>query len=306
VSKDVPGIAEFKMAKECSHHHCTHTYHASALGVSGELLRPTQHSIAAQSATTLAPAGGRGSHRVENFQLNGILSFRSAYTEVAGSFDDCHNQHTSYATSVIENLDIAGIIKADKVVSKVAVYAPEENSAGEASFDITGSHFENLRICGHHIDVKLNTAEFHRHNTDSKFEKALQSKRLDHLLFLSGMMKLKDKELKELEGEYHALHGVAKRVAAWNDETTRKKATAYACSAAAHLNLPDHVGTDSELRGFGPIICIPKFGVVRLAEVMVHKGHRYLNMLRVDMCSTGQGNIHTGGSNGGSGGGGYP
>lgn len=289
------------MAKECAHHHCNHTYHATAFGVSGELLRPSQQSIAAQAATALSPGGGRGFARVDNFQLNGIMSFRSAYTEVGGSFDECHNLHTSYAYSVIEGLDIAGIITADKVVSRVAVYTPEEGSNKESSFDITGSHFENLRICGHEINVKLATHEFHKHDTYSKLDQAVKTKKADHLLFLSGLVKLKDQQLQELEGEYHALNGVAKRVAAWKQETTRKNATAFLCSAAAHLNLPDHVGKDSELRGYGPIICIPKFGVVRLAEVIIQKERRYLNMLRVEMCSSGEGNIHTGSSGGGPG-----
>jgi hypothetical protein len=178
------------MAKECAHHHCSHTYHASAFGVSGEILRPAQRSIAAQAATTLAPGGGRGFSRIDNFQADGLLSFSAAYTEVGGSFDVCHELHTSYASSVIEDLNIADVVKADRVVSRIAVYSPLEGSDEEPSFDITGSHFENLRICGHHIDVKLATNEFHRHDTHSKFEQAYRNGKADHLLFLSGLRKL--------------------------------------------------------------------------------------------------------------------
>ncbi len=287
------------MAKECSHHHCSHRYHATAFGVSGELLRPAQRSIPAQAATTLAPGGGRGFDRVENFQLDGILSFRSASSEVGGSFDDCHNLHTSYAYSMIEGLNIAGMVTADKVVSRLAVYSPEEGSTDESSFDITGSYFENLRICGYPVDVKLATHEFHKHDTYSKFERALQTKRADHLLFLFELSKLGAKQLQDLEDKYHALHGVSKRIAGWKHGTSKNRATAYMCSAAGHLDLKQHVGVNSEIQGFGPIICIPKFGIVHLAEVVIHKERRQLNMLRVEMCSTGTGNIHTGGSDGG-------
>jgi hypothetical protein len=294
------------MAKECSHHHCSHRYHATAFGVSGELLRPAKHSIPSQATTTLAPGGGRGFDRVENFQLDGILSFRSASAEVGGSFDDCHNLHTSYAYSMIEGLNIAGMVTADRVVSRLAVYSPEEGSEDDSSFDITGSYFENLRISGHLIDVKLATHEFHKHDTYSKFEKALQAKRVDHLLFLSELSKLGDKQLQDLEGKYHALQGVSKRIAGWKHGTSKNRATAYMCSAAGHLDLKQHVGANSEIQGFGPIICIPKFGIVRLAEVVIHKERRTLNMLRVDMCSTGTGTVHGGGSGGGSGGTTYP
>jgi hypothetical protein len=294
------------MAKEHSHHHCSHHYHASAFGVSGELRRPAQRSISAQASTTLAPGGGRGFDRVENFQLDGILSFRAAYTEVGGSFDECHNVHTSYACSVIEDLDIAGIVMADKVVSRMSVYAPEEGSTGELSFDITGSHFQNLRICGHLIDVELATHEFHNHDTFFKFEQAFKAQSVDHLLFLSGLSKLNAAKLKKLEGEYHALHGVPERVAGWiKSRTKTRAATAYSCSAAGHLDLKKHVKTNSELQGFGPVICIPKFGIVRLAEITIHQDRRTLNMLRVEMCSTGDGTIHTGGTSGG-GTGSYP
>jgi hypothetical protein len=289
------------MARECSHHHCSHIYHATAFGVSGELLRPAKRSIAAQATTTLAPGGGRGFDRVDNFQLDG-LSFRSAYTEAGGSFDDCHNMHTSYATSVIEGLNIAGMVTADRVVSRVAVYAAHEDSNDESSFDITGSHFDNLRICGHPVDVKLATHEFHKHDTYSKFEHALHAKKADHLLFLTGLSKLSAKQLQDLEGDYHALEGVSKRIARWKQSTPKNHAgSTYLCSAAGHLDLTQHVGANSEIQGYGPIICIPKFGVIRLAEVVIHKERRQLNMLRVEMCSTGTGTVHGGGSGGGGG-----
>ncbi|HEX4604290.1 MAG TPA: hypothetical protein VH724_09870, partial [Candidatus Angelobacter sp.] len=278
------------MAAKCTHHHCNHVYQASAFGVAGELLRPAQHSIGAQAATSLASGGGRGFDRVENFQLDGILSFRAAYTEVGGSHDGCHDVHTSYAFSVIEKLNIADIVKADKVVSRVSVYSPPEGSNAEASFDITGSHFENLRICGHLIDIKLATHEFHRLDTFTKFEKAHQSKKVDHLFTLAGLRKLKAKELQDLEAEYHALHGITDRVAAWKKSKGKKPATAsYYCSAAGHLDLKKHVGADSELQGHGSIICVPKFGVIHLAEVVIHQHHRQMNMLRVEMCSTADG-----------------
>jgi hypothetical protein len=294
------------MAKECSHHHCNHHYHASAFGVSGELRRPAQRSIAAQATTTLAPGGGRGFDRVENFQVDGTLAFRAAYTEVGGSFDECHKTHTSYACSVIEGLDIAGIVMADKIVSRISVYAPEEGSNDELSFDITGSHFENLRICGYPVNIKLATHEFHIHDTYSKFERALVAKRADHLLFLSGLSKLNATELQALEDEYHALHGVSKRVAGWKHSTPKTRAArTYTCSAAGHLDLKQHVGANSELQGFGPVICIPKFGIIRLAEITIYPDHRTLNMLRVEMCSAGDASIHTGGASGG-GTGGYP
>src|SRR5262245_57574622 len=106
------------MADKCSSDHSHHFYHASAFGLAGELLRPHRHSIPTQAATVLATGGGRGSQRVENFRFDGMISFDAAYVEVGGSYDPCHNRHTTYAHSVIEGLNIADMVKADRVVAR--------------------------------------------------------------------------------------------------------------------------------------------------------------------------------------------
>jgi hypothetical protein len=121
------------------------------------------------------------------------------------------------------------------------------------------------------------------------------------------MKKAGKEKLAELKDKYHALHGFAERIARWNGTAKAKTKNgairSYSCSAAGHLDLKEHVGANSELEAYGPIICVPKFGIVRLAEITVHQHRRNLNMLRVDMCSVADGTIHTGGSSGGSGGG---
>src|SRR5215469_18977337 len=109
---------------KCSRHHSQHFYHASAFGVAGEIERPSRHTIPTQAATVLAPSGGRGYQRVDDFHFDGIISFKSAMSEVGGSFDECHNRHTSYATAVIDGLNILDIVTADRIVSRLAIYSP--------------------------------------------------------------------------------------------------------------------------------------------------------------------------------------
>src|SRR5215467_9540483 len=110
---------------KCSRHHLQYFYNASAYGLAGEIERPTRCSIPMQAATTLAGSGGRGYQRVERFTAPPFVSFDAAYTEVGGSFDECHNQHTTFAYSVIEGLNIAGMITADRIVARMAIYSPE-------------------------------------------------------------------------------------------------------------------------------------------------------------------------------------
>jgi len=305
---------------KCSRQHLQYFYHASAYGLAGEIERPMRHSIPAQAATTLAGSGGRGFQRIENFSVSPFVSFDAAYTEVGGSFDDCCNQHTTFAYSVIEGLNIAGMITADRVVARMAVYSPTVPDAGDGQgtskkkpketgkaaakgdpehmFDITGSYFDNLRIAGHKIEVQLATPRLHGYQTYKDLSAALESG-ADDLLPWGKLDAGGVNELEKLEDEYHALTGFGSRARQWNtDKKSRSIDGMYWCSAAGHYNLKKDL-PETELHGFGGIICIPKFGVVRLAELVVHKHRRELHMLRVDMCSTSSGGIVGGGAGGG-------
>lgn len=270
-------------------------YQGSAYGVAGEIERPFRHVIPTQAATVLGTSGGRGLDRVEKFKLEGVLSFDSAYVEVGGSFDDDHGRHTSYASSTIENLNILNVVTADRVVSRMAIYSPEaDKSKDELTFNITGSHFENLKIAGHKIDVKLATHIFHEHNQHCKIAEAHKKGGLDQWLLGS---KFKDGELEKLEKEYHALGGMSQVIRAWKEKD--RSTNAVTLSPMNHVQIEEHAGDDTELLGYGSFICVPKFGVVRLAELTARKHCISLVMLRVEMCSTGTGGTTAGGSSGG-------
>jgi hypothetical protein len=287
------------MAKS-SCHHSQYFYHASAYGLAAEIQRPVNQSVPAQAATALSSVGGHGSIRMEKFSVPPFISFDTAYSEVGGSFDDCHGVHTTYAQATIEGLNIFDMLTADRVVARMVIYSPEEgDDEGEHSFSITGSHFDNLRIAGHPIEVKLATPKLHEHDTYSKFEKAYHDKSGADLLPWGNQDDKRLDQLEKAEEQYHALRGIGKRAKAWKNGN-RKKGGAYWCSAAGHLNLADKV-KDTELVGFGGIILIPKFGVVRLAEVLVHRDHRRLTMFNVQMCSPGGGGGSGGGLSGGGG-----
>jgi hypothetical protein len=288
---------------KCSRHHSQHFYHASAYGLAGELERPCRHSIPTQAATVLGAGGGRGYQRVENFSFDGTVSFKAAFAEVGGSFDECHNRHTSYATAVIEGLNILDVVTADRVVSRMAIYSAEAgDKKGEATFDITGSHFDNLKVAGHKIEVKLATHIFHEHDTYSKISEAHAAKKTDDWLLGSKLRQLKKKDLEELEDTYHALGGMAEMVSEWKETgNSPSNQGSYVFSPANQFELEKHTGHDTELRGFGSFIFVPKFGIVRLAELVIHKNCRTLTMLRVQMCSTGTGGTDAGGTTGSGG-----
>jgi hypothetical protein len=177
-------------------------------------------------------------------------------------------------------------------------YSPTDGS--EASYDITGSYFENLRIAGHPIEVKLATHIFHDHDTYSKLAKAHKAGHTDEWLVGSKLKQLKDDKLAALEDTYHALSGMSGVVKEWKKPKRPEDRGSYWFSPANHLDWNAQAGS-SEILGFGSIICIPKFGVIRLAEMVVHHHSRTLRMFRVQMCSSGHGTTD-GGTTTGSGG----
>jgi hypothetical protein len=288
------------MSKPNPRYSSQYIYHASAYGLAAEIERPVRQSVHTQAPSVLSSSGGRGSNRADKFSLPPFIAFDAAYTEVGGSYDHEHNKHTTYATAVVEGLNIADVVTADRVVARTVVYSPEVGDhGGEHSYDITGSHFNNLRIAGHHVDVKLATHVFHEHDTYSKFQTACNDGTTKKLLPWGEQDDKHLDELEELEEQYHALAGLGKRAKQWKKKKpTTNPYGAYWCSAAGHLDLADYV-KETELKNFGAIIVVPKFGVIRLAEMIVSKEHRSLTMFRVEMCSGSGGNSTGGGTNSG-------
>lgn len=294
-------------------------HHASAFGVAGQIDRPIQQTIPTQASVSLVPSGGHGTHRVESYSAPGVISFSAAHVEVGGSLDDSNNTHATYACSVIENLNIFNVVTADRVVSRLTVYHPaaatptsqkeSDNSTdpGEPSFSIAGSYFDNLKVAGQRIDVQLDAA-FHS-STYSSFFAGLDGPNPSqkHVLVASNIVL---NRLAPTDHNYGIVSGIAERYRQWNPvKQPLVKGQHFWCSAANHpVRAPSAgegagqpVRESGDLTDFGGIICVPRFGVIFLAEVLVYQNHRHLTMVRVQMCSPGDGAIDGGGTGGGGG-----
>src|SRR5262249_49486712 len=151
------------------------------------------------------------------FKFDGFLSVADAHTEVGGSYDDCHDRFTTYAFSSLEGVNVADMLTADRVVSRLYIYAPAHSAdKSEPSFTVTGSLFENLRIAGYKVDVQLATSEFHTsHDTHTNAGKA------DKWL-LARQLAESGKDLQALEKEYHALKGITALVDRWKEKGQTK------------------------------------------------------------------------------------
>jgi hypothetical protein len=286
------------MSRECSSHHCQYIYQASAYALAGQMERPVTQSVTTQAACTLANGGGRGGHRTGKFCNSPLVCFDEAYTEVGGSFDECHNIHTTYAHSVVEGLNIAEVVTADRVVSRMVVYSPPcGERQGEHSYNFSGTHFDNLRIAGHPVEVDLTIHQVNADGTYTEFENAYHGAQGSRLHPWGNH---DPEHLTELAKTYHALKGMGQMAQTWKGMAAeqRPRGGAYWSSVVEPAKLQQQI-EQTEMQVVGGMILVPKFGIIRLAQMLVHQDYRRLTMFHVQMCSGSTGSADGGGTTAG-------
>lgn len=129
-----------------------HRHNAESFALSADLSLPKAHKIEPHAHSILAEEGGYTFLQKESFRHEGIVSYRSAFTHVAGTRDDKpgHGWNT-LATSVIEGLNVMEVVTADRVVAQIATEHPLDGYVPTVSF--LGTRFENLCIAGHPVKV---------------------------------------------------------------------------------------------------------------------------------------------------------
>jgi hypothetical protein len=242
-------------------------YHAEAVGATGYISLPFQETMEIQAAAALPLNGGHGSSRVENFRHRNVFSFRSAESQVVGSYSAKDKAYGTLSTVTVEGLNILDVVTCDRLVARLTSKHDEDGT--EASFIPLGSRIENLRIAGHKIDVDLATDTFTELSTWSKLTDgyAKDAKIRSELAALS-LKDAKGKSLPESKG-------------------------IFGCTLARNLDkLPGNLGRN----GHG--IYVPHFGTVYLGEFFVCPKSRRLLMLHVDLGCSIEGCYGSGGTGG--------
>ncbi len=126
-------------------------YHGLASGVSGHITLPFQHVIEVQAPSALPFTGGYSASRAESFRYEHILSFSSARTVTTGS--ESGGSFNTLAMATVEGLNILDVVTADRVVARLASKYSKETREQSASF--AGSHYDNLRIAGCPVGVRI-------------------------------------------------------------------------------------------------------------------------------------------------------
>jgi hypothetical protein len=131
-----------------------HLYDAQAFALEGELHLPLRAEIKPQAYLDLSKTGGYLSQRAHDYRLEGVISFRAAYTQVAGNLDRKPGHgYVTLATAVLEDFNILDVVTAERVVAQVSTEHPLDGSTPEITF--LGTRFDHLRIAGHPVHLHL-------------------------------------------------------------------------------------------------------------------------------------------------------
>lgn len=264
-----------------------HVYNAEAEALSGSVTLPLVQEVKPPTYVKLNERGGYLSQHAENYRLGGVVSFRSAYTQVGGN-PDTKSDHgwNTLTTSVIEGLNVLDIVTADRIVCQISTDHPLIGYVPTVTF--LGTRFENLRIAGHELKLDLNLDMLGSkpkkdagYLSDRDFQKRVTAQRESV------------KGSKNMPAEIAAHYSQAPSNAA--------KAGSIKCSLVNQLE-GKYPG-----QSFGHAIDVPNFGKIYLATLCVEesdfdtptgaprKTNISLNMIKMVMGCVGGGTV-TGGS----------
>jgi hypothetical protein len=256
-----------------------HYYHADATALGGHIETPFEQMIPVLAPSSLPPVGGYAVVRAERFRLEGILSFESAYTQVAGSVSHKTGGWTTLATSVVEKLNVLEVITADRVVSQIATEHPLAGHNPKVTF--VGTKFENLCISGNPIEPVLDL-DICGHDLEAEqFPKKCP---FEDERFLAAAAE----QYRRMNDEKSLPPWVKSRnIPSWVrerytwDNAQRAERGCVLCSVVTQVN------GEFPGRPFGSVLTIPEIGKVFLGELLVDRNTYRLIGMRVELgCTT--------------------
>ena len=262
----------------------THRYHAEATALEGSLQLPLVQDIKPQAYLKVAEQGGYLSQHAEDYRLESVISFRSAYTQVAGNPDvKAGHGWSTIATSVVEGLNVLDVVTADRVVGQITVEHPLEGYVPHVTF--LGTRFENLRIAGHPVNLDLDLDMFGpKPEDDAPYSAA------------PGFLDRVAKQHGKVRTHPSLIDDLLKRYTGLGEKT--EKPEAIECS------LVNNAEGSFDGKCFGHVIEVPNFGTIVLAALRLGQGDYqektgipksttfHLTMIEMKMGCIAAGNAH--------------
>jgi hypothetical protein len=267
-----------------------HSYHAEASVLSAELVRPLEAVVRPQAYVNLPDHGGYLSERAEDFRLEGVISFRSAYTQVAGNRSEKEGHGwVTLATAVVEELNVLDVVTVDRVVAQISVEHPLKGYVPRVTF--LGTRFEGLKIAGVPITPVIDLdfcAAYPGINTlyleDSNFRAKVEKHRstlgsdADVRKPYSGTMP----DSKKLHGEWEA----------FVKEGKPKPNASVTTSLVNSVEIREEFEGQFPGKSYGNVLVVSDFGKIFFAELEVDCEIFRLSMIRLQMgcVASGSGN----------------
>ena len=283
----------------------SHMYYAAADVLSAELEQPLNERIKPRAHVKLPEDGHYQFKQADPFRLDGVISYRSGYTQVAGHPSLKQERgFTTLVTSVVEDLNVLDVVTADRVVGQISTkhppYDPENGLTDPVpSVTFLGTRFDNLRIGGHKVEVE-------RHVD------ILGPKPAGEQSYFED-----DGVLSRVSQQYANINR-AKDFPEWAREPYRWDQAAVQRQNKMECSLVNSVAGAPGI-SFGHVIDVPHFGKIFLAELKVRRDPKKpgspkpdtylfnLTMIRLEMGCLAQGKtkVVTLDTNGGGSGGGH-
>jgi hypothetical protein len=273
-----------------------HIYYAAADVLSADFEQPVHEKVPPRAQVKLPKDGHYQFKQADPFRLDGVISYRSGYTQVAGHRSPKQGHgFTTLATSVVEDLNVLDVVTADRVVAQIStehpVYDPN-NGLTDAVPSVTflGTRFDNLRIGGHKVEVERHVDILGPKPADAKsyFED--------------------DGVLSRISKQYDNINS-AKDLPEWASKQYGWDRAAAQKQGEVKCSLVNRV-TGAPGIEFGHVIDVPHFGKIFLAELTLKREKNgapgpekysfHLTMIRLELGCLAQGNsgIVTAESNG--------
>jgi hypothetical protein len=228
-----------------------HLYHAEAYVLQGNLTLPLVQQIKTQAYAKLPEEGGYLAQHESDYRLESVISFHSAYTQVAGNPDEKPGHGWStLATSVVEGLNVLDVVTADRVVAQISIEHPLVGYVPSITF--LGTRFENLRIAGHPVELDLDRDFFGpKPGNDAPYTKA--SGFLDRVAAQHNLVRTHPNLLAELAQRYTGLSRDAENPEAVECSLVNRAEGAFPGVPRGH------------------VIHVPDFGTICLANVRLEQ-----------------------------------
>jgi hypothetical protein len=258
-----------------------HYFHADASAAGGYFKLPIDRNLPPQAPMSLSPSGGYGFARSENFRLEGVMSYKSAYTQVAGhlSKKEGHGWVT-LVTSVIEGLNVLDVITADRLSAQISTEHPLEGNNPKVNF--LGTSFENLQVAGSPIDITLDFDICDQGNGSGYPKQSCVS---DEQFRRRVAAQYQDMNDVDALPDWVADRGIPD----WIKERYRWDASKATSNGSIVCSIVKEAEGPFPGKPFGNVFEVPGFGRVFLGELLVDCKSYQLTMVRLEMGCSGEG-----------------